>query len=72
MSTEYIKGRTWDSYARRLERANMRRCGRSLTAGGIAAGARGYIVELRESDIMIVRAGWRDAMRAAADHGEAR
>lgn len=60
--TEFVTHRQWDSYAKRIERRNLRQFGRSLTFTGIACRANSYIVEIR-SEGMIVRPGWRAAMQ---------
>jgi len=63
---EYISNKTFTSYARRIERERMRKNGESLTAGSIARAAQGFIVEVRDDGRnLIVRTGWRDAMRLA-------
>lgn len=61
---EYVTFREWDSYARRIERANLRRDGRSLSFTGIAARAQKHIIECQRGG-MVVRPGWRQAMREA-------
>lgn len=66
VDTEIVTHRIWDGYARRLERANLRREGRSLSFTSIAAQANPFIVELFSKDSMIVRKGWREAMKSAA------
>lgn len=64
--TEVIKGKQWDSYARRIERRNLKANGSSLSAASITMRARGYIVDIRNDEgTMVVRKGWREAMRLA-------
>lgn len=64
--TEMITGRQWDSYARRIERRNLKTDGVSLSAGSIKMRVRGYIVDIRLGEqTMLVRKGWRAAMREA-------
>lgn len=66
MKVETISGRQWDSFARRIERATLKACGRSLTAASISTRARHHIVEVRDDgDVLIVTPGWRDTMRGA-------
>ena len=61
---EYIGKKQWDSYARRIEKRNLKTCGKSLMASGIARRARKYIIELRlDTNSMVVRKGWRKAMQ---------
>lgn len=62
METEVVTHRQWDSYATRIERKNLREHGRSLCRTAIARRAYDHIIEIRE-DTMIVRPGWREAMR---------
>jgi hypothetical protein len=64
VETECITHAQWYGYARRIEKANLRRAGRSLTFSCIAAQANRFIIELYDKDTMIVRKGWRDAMKA--------
>lgn len=64
MDYEYINSKQWQSYAKRVERANMKANGQSLTFGGIASRANQFIVELRGEGTMVVRKGWREAMKA--------
>lgn len=73
LNTEFVTYRQWDSYAMRVEKANIKREGRSLTAGGIANRARFWIVEIQDDKKgMIVAKNWREAMKteiAAAKPG---
>lgn len=62
METEVVTHRQWDSYAARIERKNLKEHGHSLSRASIAYRANAYIIEIRE-DTMIVRTGWREAMR---------
>lgn len=62
METEVVTRRQWDNYAARIERKNLKERGHSLTRTAIAYRANSYIIEIRE-DTMIVRTGWREAMR---------
>jgi len=62
--TEMITGRQWDSYARRIERRNLKTNGVSLSAASIKMRAREYIVDIRLGEqTMLVCKGWRAAMR---------
>jgi len=69
---EHIKGSQIRSYAKRLERANLKCHGSSLTAGSIAAAANPFIDEIEEmyEDSLIMREGWREAMKVKAKHKE--
>jgi hypothetical protein len=62
MDTEFITHRQWDNYAKRVEKRNLRQHGSSLTFTAIAHRASAFIVEIR-SEGMIVRKGWREAMK---------
>lgn len=65
VNTEFVTDRQWDGYATRIERQNMKNHHHSLTRTGIASRARSFIVEIRSyQNGMIVRLGWRDAMKA--------
>jgi len=62
--TELVTYKQWDNYAMRIFNANMRRDHRSLSWGGIASRAQSFIIEIQiDRDVMIVRKGWRAAMR---------
>lgn len=66
LETETISFRQWDNYAKRIETANLKACGASLTYLSISIRARKYIVEERsDNKTMIVRKGWREAMKQA-------
>lgn len=65
--TEFVTDRQWDSYARRLEKKNLKERGESLTAGSIARRANRFVVDVRpDQKGMIVEVGWRLAMQDAA------
>lgn len=66
MDTKFISTRQWDSYARQLERANLKLHGKSRTATSIGMLARGAIKEVREDGMLIVRSDWRDCLRKAS------
>jgi len=67
-TTEYVTSKQWESYAKRLERKNLKENGRSLTFIGIASGANGHIVEIQsDNGLMIVSSGWRESMKKAAN-----
>ena len=70
MSTEYVTTRTWDTFARRLERERLRAFGSSLSACSIARAANTYIIETSDDRPMFVRIGWRAAMIAAAQRDD--
>lgn len=64
--TETISFRQWDNYAKRIETANIKSCGTSLTYLSISSRAQKYIVEERpDNQTMVVRKGWREAMKQA-------
>jgi len=61
---EFVTNQQWDSYARRIERANLRARHSSLTASAIARRASAHIVEIQpDHKGMFVRPGWHEAMR---------
>ncbi len=62
---EAITIKQFDSYARRCERANLKQYAKSLTAGSIANRAQPYILECQGEDVLIIKPGWRDAMKSA-------
>jgi hypothetical protein len=65
---EMVTYAQWDGLAARLERRNLRRYGKSLTRGSISAAVDGFVLEVREDEkVLVVRKGWRAAMRAAAE-----
>lgn len=64
MDYEYIKDSTLISYARRIERARMKLAGCSLTATSISRHANPFVIEI-QGDTLIMRKGWREAMKAA-------
>lgn len=62
--TEGVTNRQWDAYARRIENANMKAEGHSLTASSIARRANSFVVDIRsDTNTMIVKKGWREAMK---------
>lgn len=65
---EAITYRQWDNYAKWLEKQNLKTKGRSLSFSSIAMGANNFIIEI-QSDLkmIIVRRGWREAMKAKAN-----
>ncbi|MGO9016714.1 MAG: hypothetical protein ACLQVJ_00025 [Syntrophobacteraceae bacterium] len=67
MNTEFVAHRTWDAYARRLERKNLKEHGKSFAATSISRHANTFIVEIRDDRKgMIVLSGWRQAMKEAS------
>lgn len=66
MDTKFISSQQWGSYARQLERANLRLHGKSRTAASIGMLARSAIKEVREDGTLIVRSDWRDCLRKAS------
>jgi hypothetical protein len=64
--TKWIAIRQWDSYARRVERRHLRQYSVSWSATTIAQRASACIVEI-QTERMLVRAGWRQAMRQAGE-----
>lgn len=62
--TEYVTYQQWDRQASAVMRANFKRCGSSLSSSGIEHRAHSFIIEIREDQKeMIVKKGWRDAMK---------
>ena len=62
--SEIVTGKQWDSYAQRVYREQMKRDGHSVTASTIARRAGHLIIEIYHGeDKMLVRPGWREAMR---------
>lgn len=62
--TEFVTNRQWDGLASRIERSNLKKTGKSLSRTGIARRAQSFIVDIQpDKNGMIVRRGWRDAMR---------
>jgi len=64
--TEWIAIGQWHSYARRIERRHLRQYGTSLASTAIARRASPFIVEIQTARLL-VRAGWRQAMRQAGE-----
>ncbi len=64
--TEWIAIGQWHSYARRIERRHLRQYGTSLASTAIARRASPFIVEIQTARLL-VRAGWRQAMRQARE-----
>lgn len=62
METEFITHEQWDNYARRIERENLKKHGRSLSFSGIGRRASACIVDIQERG-MVVQVGWRQVMR---------
>lgn len=66
MGNSIITSKQFQSYAKRCERVAMKENGESLTVGGIASRANEHIIEVRDNGkTLIVRDGWKEAMRAA-------
>jgi len=62
--TETVTFAQWDNYAKRIERKNLRECGRSLTFSGIANRANRFVIDIQpDHKVMIVKKGWREAMK---------
>jgi hypothetical protein len=60
----FVKHATWDAYTRRVERANLKKYGESLSAAGISRRASHLILEIQDDrGGMIVCGDWRKAMR---------
>ena len=61
---EFVSNRTFDNYAKRIERKNMEQNGQSLTYSGIARRANPFIVDIQtDRKGMLVKVGWREAMK---------
>lgn len=68
---EFVTNRQWDGLSIRLEKKNLREKGKSLSATSIARAANSFIVEIQsDRDGMLVRPGWREAMRQQASPEE--
>jgi len=64
MKTEAVTYKQWDSYAKKIERKNLKESGESLTFSSIAQKASNYIVESQpDNKIIIAKKGWREAMK---------
>ena len=64
---EFVTNRQWDSYARRIEKANVRKYGHSITQSGIASRANKLIVDIQsDKNGMLVQIGWKDLMKQEA------
>ncbi len=64
LNEEFVLHAQWDAYARMLEKDNMKRHRVSLTFSGIARRANRHIIYIDDSRKgMMVRPGWREAMR---------
>jgi hypothetical protein len=68
--TAWISIRQWNSYARRIERRNLRQYGVSLSSTAIARRAGASIVEI-QTERMLVRSGWRQVMQQAGEEAHA-
>jgi len=66
METEIIDNRLIENYGTRLERKNLRQFHRSLSRGSICRAADSFVVEILPDLMLIIRRGWREAMREAA------
>jgi hypothetical protein len=65
--TEFVTDRQWDGLAKRLQNRNLKAHGKSLSATSISNAANKYIIEIQsDRSGMVVKVGWRDAMRQAA------
>lgn len=63
-NTEFVTNRQWNSYACRIQNANLKKYGTSLSATGIARRASIFIIDIQnDRDGMIVKTGWREAMK---------
>ena len=64
---EFVTYKQFDSCAYRLEKHNLKRYNQSLTAGSIARHGNPYIIEIQpDRKGMLIRLGWREAMKRAA------
>lgn len=64
LGTEFVTYQQWDARAAYIFRSNIKKYGESLSRTGIAWRASGYIVEIRpDQRMMIVKTGWREAMK---------
>lgn len=60
---EFISSITFENYAKRIEKKNLKENGESLTFTGIARKANNFIIEIIDNDYKI-KIGWREAMKA--------
>jgi len=67
-SNRFVSDRQWDSYARRCERNELKEHGTARAAVTISNVCGRYIIEERpDHKLVLVREGWREAMRHAAN-----
>ncbi len=61
----FVSYRQWDSYKRRCENAELKRCGKCRLIGDFFGK---WIVEIREDHkLILTRPGWKEAMKHAAN-----
>ena len=63
-----ISSRQWKSYAKRLERKNLKQSGKSLSWGSIMDRANKHIVEIHD-EWLTVTGNWKATMKEAATNG---
>lgn len=64
LDTEFVTHRQWNGYASRIQNANLKKHGTSLTATGIARRASTFILDIQnDRNGMVVKKGWREAMK---------
>lgn len=62
--TEFVTHKQWQSYALRIEKANLRDHGTSLSFSYFAKKARNHIIEIQDDRKgMIVTKGWQKTMK---------
>lgn len=69
MNHEEISYKQWDSCAKRAQNAELKKSGRATSFASISnlVGAQKFILEIiSDRKRMIVRKGWREAMKQAA------
>ena len=62
---EVVTWKQWESYAKRIEKRNLKAHGISISFSGIERYARHHIVEeYTDQKASLVKKGWRDTMKA--------
>lgn len=60
---EFVTHRQWDNVRKHIERTNLKRHGRSLSAGSMRAPDLIISIEPEETGGMMVRADWRAELK---------
>lgn len=64
MNYEYVNNTKIESYAKRIEKKNLKTKGISLSFSAIARRANCFVIEIMDKTV-IIRNGWRNAMKEA-------